>query len=713
VEGGEQGEALVAAYVHVFTKSSKQPVLTVMTDEHGLATVDVNDSTSFIEVTSIGYAPVKVPLNAEVPNIKIKLTKTFSGLDEVVVTGVTAPVKLQNALSPYQIITKAAMQAQGAVTVKDALKNQLNVNMGNDAMLGSKTQMQGMEGDKVKILIDGVALTGREYGQIDLGQINLNNVERIEVVQGPMSVVYGTDALGGVINIITKKNNIPWRLEAGGYYETIGQYNFDLAGTYKIRNRHQVTLGGGRNFFQGWYPLDPLERSFLWKPKEQYIGNLAYSYTAASSFRLQFASDFVREKLSLKDANYIVTPFEATARDQYFRNTRLTNRLSMSGHLGSGAWQMQNAYNLYYRTKSSYVKNLVTLDQVKSQARGGQDTTRFDDFISRGTYSDTLRKIEYTIGYDINVQNGRTNKIDGGSAQVGDYAAFLTATYGLMGNRLRLQPALRYSYNTVYAVPLVPSLNVLYSHSEALQFRISYAKGFRAPSLKELYLHFYDSNHEVEGNKDLEAEQGHHVQVSTSWTTYRKETDFLKFVVTGFHNDVFNQISLYMPDPNQPLFATYTNVDRMRNLIGNLQADGQWNRLYMQLGYSITHILDADPGVNATFGQATATVQYRLKKPGINISLFAKHVGKQPNLETTVDGGTIYSGTMGQYTFLDASVEKRFMKDRVQIIAGLKNIMDVQSPAVSGMQNHGPHSAAGSALTTGRSFFTSVRLTLQ
>src|SRR5690349_12003278 len=73
-------------------------------------------------------------------------------LEETVVTGVPMPVRLQNALAQYRIITKEAMKAQGAVTVADALTTQLNISLGSDRVLGSSITMQGLGGDKVKVL---------------------------------------------------------------------------------------------------------------------------------------------------------------------------------------------------------------------------------------------------------------------------------------------------------------------------------------------------------------------------------------------------------------------------------------------------------------------------------------------------------------------------------------------------------------------------------
>lgn len=636
-------------------------------------------------------------------------------LEQVVITGLSSPQKLKDALSTYQVITKAMMNAQGAVTVSDALRNQLNINIGNDNSLGSTTSMQGMKGDKVKLLIDGMPVNGRENGEIDLGQINLNNIERIEVVQGPMSVVYGTDALGGVINVITAKAKSPWGIQAGTYFETIGKYNFDVAGNYRISDKHQVSLSAGRNFFDGWMPLDPLERSYLWWPKEQYIANAAYDYKAKSSFRLRFATDFVREKLINKDGNYYISPFKAYAFDQYFYNTRLNTRLQMSGKVGEhGSWQMQNGYALYHRLKQKFRKDLVSLNEQLVDEQGANDTTQFNDFNFRGSYTHSLKHIVATAGYDINLEQGESGKIADSASSIQDYAVYGSAEISLFNAKLKLQPALRYSYNTVYNTPLIPSFNILYSPSDRVQIRGSYAKGYRAPSLKELYLLFVDANHQIEGNTQLKPETGHHMQASASWKVYEEGQNFIKLLGTGFYNDVTDEISLIQPDTTRITYATYTNIATFRNVIGTLQAEGQWRNVYAQVGVTMAHLLSGGSSTAVNSYQATATVQYSWAKPNLIFSAFCKYFGKQPRVVNTIDGSSAYDGVFAAYSFVDASVEKSFWKKRVSLILGVKNLLNVQSGTIIGgsTATGGAHSTSGSSLASGRTGFASLRLNL-
>ncbi|RYZ48264.1 MAG: TonB-dependent receptor [Sphingobacteriales bacterium] len=411
-----------------------------------------------------------------------------------------------------------------------------------------------------------------------------------------------------------------------------------------------------------------------------------------------------------------MTPFYARAKDEYFTNTRLLTRLNLNGKLGKTAtWQLQNGFAFYQRFRNRYIRDMVNMTEELDKSTGVQDTTRFYDFTFRGNYADKKGKLGYMVGYDVNLEKGVSGKIPDNTDQLQEFAAYASLSYSVLKDKLTFQPALRAALNNLYPAPLIPSFNVLYAPNSKVQLRTSYSKGFRAPSLKELYLYFYDLNHEVEGNRNLKAEQGHHLQLSTSLTVYEKQADFVKLLLTGYYNDIYDQISLYQPDSNRPLYATYTNIARNNNFIISLQSDAQLGNFYTQVGYSITELLNNGSNLSTAM-QATATVQYRWQKPRINFSLFYKWFGEQPRLVSTIDGGAAFNGITAPYSFVDASVEKKFWQQRIQLIAGVKNLLDVTNTNVSGSTSGGVHSGgSGSSqnIAAGRSFFTSLRFTLQ
>src|SRR6476660_9487761 len=128
-------------------------------------------------------------------------------LGEVVVTGQYKPQSVKNSVYQVRVINSERIRLSSATNVQQVLNNQLGFRFSNDNTLGmTDVQLNGMGGNSVKILLDGVPMVDRYDQRVSLSQIDINNVERIEIVEGPMSVSYGTDAMAGVINIITKRN---------------------------------------------------------------------------------------------------------------------------------------------------------------------------------------------------------------------------------------------------------------------------------------------------------------------------------------------------------------------------------------------------------------------------------------------------------------------------------------------------------------------------
>ncbi len=99
----------------------------------------------------------------------------------------------------------------------------MGIRLDQSGVFGTNLSIRGLGGENLKVLIDGVPVIGRLNGNLDLGQMNINNADHIEMVEGPMSVIYGSNALAGVVNIITKENkNVPVSANVNGYYESVG-----------------------------------------------------------------------------------------------------------------------------------------------------------------------------------------------------------------------------------------------------------------------------------------------------------------------------------------------------------------------------------------------------------------------------------------------------------------------------------------------------------
>ena len=727
VKDEKTGEALEFVYVNVYSLHPRQLRYTAVTDESGKAVVTVVNYPAEVQMTSLGYDPVLFSVSDNsIDSLECSLVGRHAALNEVVITGLPTPTKPQNALSLYKVINASSIRAQGGVTLNEVLGNQLNINISNDAVLGSGIRMQGLGGDKVKTLMDGVAVNGREGGNIDMGQINLYNVDRIEIVQGPMSIIYGADALGGVINVLEKTNRKPWEVQATAHYESVGKYNFNL-GAARNWKKHTFMLGGGRNYFQGWKYLESattynnvdtvyIPRKQLFKPKEQYVGNAGYQYLSASGFELKLSSNILKEKIINKGRVAPYTPSVVSAIDEYYHTTRSMNRLALKGKVGeTGTWQMLNGFAYYKRIRKTVEKDLVALTESLVQDEDVQDTSKFNDLTSRGMYSNSFLKVEFTIGYDVGFQTAISQKIAEGTHKLSDYALFALGAIPLYSDKLKVQVGVRAAYNSVFAAPVIPAFHVLFSPSARVQIRGSYAKGFRAPSLKELYLTFNDNNHNLIGNPDLKAEKGDHIQISGSYQAFQRETNYMQFLVTGFYNDVVNGIMLLPlhPEDSTSIDYSYGNLTKQENTIATAQVEGQQGNLHYMIGYSFNHTF-GQSGMYSSFNaqELNSNLNYFIRKAKLNLSVFYKYIGAQPFPRASIDGSATFNGRQPDYHLLDASLERGFWKKRIQLTLGIKNILNLQTLSATGLSTGGIHSGNGSINFLPRSLFTTLRFTL-
>lgn len=726
----EHGQSLPGTTVKVIKIAGQKTTSVSLTNEQGEAEIVLSQFPAEIEVSNLGFETTIVTLkNGNEPQ-QVTLKSKYTGLNEVVVTGVGRPTKLDQAVSVYRIITAADMRAQGAVTLNDALRNQLGININNDGMLGANINMRGLGGSNIKILVDGLPLNGREGSNIDLGQINLNNIERAEVVQGPMNVMYGSDAIGGVINLITKTNRKELSVGANAYYESIGRYNFgaDIA---KSIGRHNVSLSFGRNLFQGWDPRYDTVRNPLWRPKLQYLGNLKYTYKLNDDATLTLASDYVNEMLYIKGSAADFSQFNLKTNDVEFNTQRATNRFIAKWRTGTnGYWESNNSYGLYHRTGTTYVTDLSTLNRELSAATGAQSVARFDNITSRTTYNNKAGIFDYTFGYDINAEFANSaEKISGSSKFIGDYAVFLSTNVTPV-KQLTIQPAFRFIHNTAYNAPVSPSLSILYKPVKKVQFRTSYSRGFRAPTLKELYLSFHDANHSIDGNPDLKAEFSHHFQVSGGYTAFEKDKSSFTTSLNGFYDDVRNQIAIgkkeRTPDlaPGEDPGNIYKNIGRTRIMVWQWNNELVFKSFRATAGLSYTQsfatasiengtIVYTTPNFN--FFEFNNSLRYDVQKLGLGIATFFKYTGSQP-LVGSIEGGSIFTDTLESFMNIDASVEKNLWKERLFLTVGVRNLLDNQiANSINGVSGGGGggHSSGGAALlTTGRSYFATLRFQL-
>jgi len=700
LKDAETGNPIFGAHLKFTEPGTDDKHKFEVSDNQGRTTVPYTGNYR-VNISFVGYRTIDTLLTPGTHTINMAMLHTM-----------LAPVKLVSDFIPrgedamvqqITVIDRKRIENQGAQNLRDLLSNNLNIRLSQDNMLGSAITMQGVGGENVKIMIDGVPVIGRLDGNIDLSQINLNNIERIEIIQGPASAAYGTNALGGVINLITKKQTGS-TVEAGvtGYYESVGSYNADANFAASAKG-HTVRLSGGRYFFDGFNSTKDSTRVLQWKPKRQVFGDVQYAYKF-KELQFRYTGAYFNEKIENKGAP--IAPFGITARDEYYITDRLTNTVAVTGFVKPKHHiDFTLNYSNFVRNVNTYSKDLVTLD--KNLLEGTRD--KFNLIMSRGiySYSGASEKLLIQAGYDINYETGSGPRMKDGTQNIGDYAGFASAEYTAW-KRLTLKPSIRYGYNTRYRMPVIPSFALKIQAHKYVQIRAGYSRGFRAPDLKELFFEFIDVNHNIIGNESLKAEDSHNYTGSLTFKMNKKNYAF-SIEPGAFYNDIRNRITLVYTgalSANGVQVYTNMNVGRFRSVGAQVNLTFVYKGLNLNAGVSYTGISqDEDPkdAVGAPFlyyPELRANASYTWEKGGLTGNVFYKFNGRQPFLYSDADN-EIRQGYIQGYHTLDLSVTKTFFKKTLRISVYGKNLLNVRNLIQSGNSGDGGvHSGSSSSISS-------------
>ena len=683
----------------------KQP-LVFLTDNNGLAEIGTFLGKVQLTIKHVSFTDYVDSLDQVTSDILVSLTAKDVSLDEVVVTSEFTPKTQSESIAPVTVINRNQIDNQAAANLETVLSQQLNMRITQGGALGSSVSMNGLGGQNIKFLVDGVPVIGRLDGNIDLSQINLNNIERIEVVNGPMATSYGTDAAGGVINLISRQS-VNKKLETGvnTMYESVGQYNIDGFAGFNT-GKSSVYISGGRNFFDGWSSTDT-GRWQEWKPKEQIFGNAKYRWVG-KNLVASYSLNLFDEKLSNK-GNPRLTPYAAYAFDEYYKTQRITNQIQTSYIPGRDKLLSASvAHSFYRRIKNTYIKDLTTLNESLVSGNEEQDTTLMNTFTGRATFSGILNdsKINYQMGIDFTHELADGSRFNDEIKTNGDYALFMSAEYKPF-SKVEIKPGIRIAYNTNFKAPVIPSFSIKYQLSKIIAIRGSYGKGFRAPGLKEMYLYFVDINHNIQGNEELLPEYSDNFYFSATAVNKINSITF-NHDLSGFYNSMRNLITLAQPDPESSLF-TYVNLGKYSTHGLNYRVNGSYKGFSAGAGVSYTgryniYSDSADFDKYIYSPDFSANVQYHLTKVNLTFSTFFKFNGKLPGYKLN-DDGSVTQFTNDSYRFLDVSVRKGFFKNKFTIAAGVKNILNVTD--VNAMNASSAHSAGNDeqSVGTGRSYF--------
>jgi len=669
---------------------------------------------------------------------------TPNKLSEVVVTGQLEPQSIKKSVFNVRVISKEDIKQLAANNLSDVLNQYLNItiqNSGSDER--STVSMFGLDSQYFKILVDNVPLVneGGLGNNTDLSQINLNDVDHIEIVEGSMGVSYGANAVSGVLNIITKKSSLyKWDINASIQEETVGdEYSLFDEGRHiqSIRAAHTfdknwfVSIGINRNDFQGFlddrngkdYAENDGTRGYRWLPKDQLNGAALLSYSK-NNFRAFYKFECLDENVDYYDStvqsgynsqlgSYSYAFDKRYLTNRYFHNLNTTGKIFSKLNYNVSVTYQEQERNVedfwYYLSTKSEAKNVTVKDQGMEVL---SSTGTLNNFFSD-------KRVDLQLGYDLVSNKGYSlvqeanNIITPVSKTIENYDFFLASEI-MMTERFSVRPGLRFSVQSLFENQYASSLALRYLFNKGIELRASYGNGFRTPTFEELYSKQIFDGHFFTGNENLILE------TSTSYETSFKKLTFLSSglqfsnMLAVSYLDVNDRIDMalvrFNPDTGNPEYQ-YINISKYK--MWNFSATNQFRKdnLTVNLGAALVGI-SQDIG-NQVFSSnddflysfnLNASVSYMIPKWKTIISGYYKYNGK---VQQFIQGSSEYViSEIDPSNWLDASLRKNFFKERFEVTIGARNLFDITNVNQTNTNQSAGHAGSSQLmLAYGRSYF--------
>ncbi len=464
-------------------------------------------------------------------------------LGETVVTATKTKLSEKKVPMSTTVITAEEMKQKGAYNVRDAIKNAVSIDVSRNgtSMVGNNVSIRGMGTTETLILVDGRRIAGEDSASTmnayELDRLNVNNIERVEILRGSGSAIWGSDATGGVINIITKKDQ-----PAGGYAGVrTGSLESSVYGGFSTGNVGKLNLDVDFN-------LTKVRRETNEGSTNQYGPRRNISFHGDYKFNdhsgLDFGASFMKEQLTSLAASTT-----AGSTTSYYDNNRSDYHLKYYGFDNKNDWEVQ-----------SYYSRLGKVGRTRSETSWTDfNHARYSTWVNeaRNTYRmDKHNTLTYGMEFKNQKAGGTRFANAGGGTRVEEYLG-MESPYGSasqnsysfylqdeieLGDRLFFVPSVRFDHHGSFGSEWSPRVGMTYNLSKASRIKVNYGKAFRAPTIFELYSQMIHSPIArmrviVEGNPDLEPEKSTNFDISLEGEK-GKATGKL----TYFHNKISNLI---------------------------------------------------------------------------------------------------------------------------------------------------------------------------
>jgi outer membrane receptor for ferrienterochelin and colicins len=572
---------------------------------------------------------------------------------------VTASRRLQRVSeSPVttEVISRAEIDRSGAQDLNALLTQYVGVQPEPSAVASGGVQLEGMSSRHVLLLVDGQPMAGRIDGTLDISRVPTTMIERVEVIKGPLSTLYGSSAMGGVINVITRDIYVARpavsAAATGGSQGRLDANAVLRGGAGDVRalagfGRRQNNVQPGREDQSG-------ARANRWD------GNARVKWAPSGS------------PLSLDASVLGVREDQRWQSGQLFffsNNDQNDARITLDAPLDSSRGRRIGA-TAYYSRFSHLSRQATRPEPVSDSGDASTETlARLE-----ATFSGDVGGQVLDLGVDVDRAALAATRITEGHRTTTSVEPF--AQYTITAGRLSLVPGARLSYSDQWGTHFTPKLAALYRAGGGFTLRASAGAGYRAPDFKELYITFLNSNagYVVHGNPELRPETSVNETVAAEW---ERGNGYVR--VQGYENR-FSQFieSVQLGDSSNVQQFSYGNVASGSTRGVDVDAGWTYRRLTLDGSFGYLHARDRGTGLpllGATPRTARLTADLRLPAR-VRSSFTGLYWSKAPAsfVTTGPNTATVYRGAFAR---VDGRLARIFMNG-VEGQVGVTNLFDAR-----------------------------------
>ena len=636
--------------------------------------INVPAGSYVLKVSYIGYEPIKkniVIQESEDLSFNFTLREDFFQTEQIVVTATRTEKLLQDVPVVTEFISREEIEEKGAEDLSEILEDRPGISIETGTTGGKFLFMNGVDSKRVLLLVDGVPVSGKLNNRNQLNLIDADKIDHIEIVKGPASALYGMDAMGGVINVITSGITEDLSIKANGRMGSNDLYSGNLS------------LSGAKNSIGYFVNIDHSKEGF-----DQGAGEIKVkdNQTSSVSGKLQYVGEAAgRLELSGEYRD------DSQTSESLFMGAISDNESAVKNYNSSLKWNRPFGNKFDLQLLGYYSDNFRTYESVGQgpHASASIDTTT-DNII--GLKSDftfkPLQAIKMDVGFDYSDNEYDNPRL--GAIQDRNQQGYFGQIEASVVKNLTLMAGGRYDKITDIDGHFSPRLSGMYLLTSDLTLRGSWGGGFRAPSFIELYSDFtipipgFPLN--ILGNSKLKPEKstGGNVGLEYFWN------DFMLTNVTYFHNTFEDMIVDYLESVGRS-GITYSYLNITEAIFSGMELQSKFyllDNLNTVISYNYTDInnkkidddrIDVDAN-NATFTKisphtASIRINYGLFKNKLKISLREQLFSSRDLLVVSDETGKYVVKNKGAYDLMDLTFSYKF-NNMLTFRLGTTNLTD-------------------------------------